>query len=77
MSKTAYCYTCNAHHPIEEMRQVVTSKGVRWRCIDTIKAAQQALAQRQEFGAQTTANNKSGAKTKGLGMAATRRDPVS
>jgi hypothetical protein len=77
MSKTAYCYTCNAHHPMEEMRQVMTGKGMRWRCITTIKAARQALAKRQEFGAQTTSSNKSDAQTRGFGMAATRRDSVS
>ena len=74
MSNTAYCHTCNARHPREEMRQVTTKNGVRWRCINTIKAARQALAKRQAFGAQTTANNRSDTRSKGLGMAASRRD---
>lgn len=74
MSKNTYCYTCNAQHPIEEMRQVVTKKGTRWRCINTIKAAGQALAKRQTFGVQTTAKNKTEAKSRGLCIAAMRRD---
>jgi len=77
MSKTAYCYTCNAYHPMDEMRQVMTGKGIRWRCINTIRAARQALAKRQDFGTQTTSNNKTHAKARGFGRAATRRDSVS
>jgi hypothetical protein len=74
MSKTAYCYTCNAQHPLEEMRQVMTTRGARWRCISSINAARQAVARRQEFGARTTANNKSDAQTRGRSLAAIRRD---
>ena len=76
MSKTAYCYICNVQHPLEEMRQILTARGIRWRCINTIKAARQAFAKRQEFGAQTTAKNKSAAKTK-VKSAAMERDPES
>jgi hypothetical protein len=55
---TAYCYTCNVHHPVEEMRQIMTGRGKRWRCIKTIEASRMESAKRQEFGARTTANNK-------------------
>jgi hypothetical protein len=55
---TAYCYICNVHHSKEEMRQIMTGRGKRWRCIKTIEAARMASSKRQEFGAQTTASNK-------------------
>jgi hypothetical protein len=42
------------------MRQVMTKKGMRWRCIKTIEAARQTPDKRQAFGAQTTANKKAG-----------------
>jgi len=58
MSKTAYCYTCGIHHLLEEMRQIITSNGIRWRCIKTIEASRQARAKGQEFGAQMTVKNK-------------------
>jgi len=58
LSNTAYCYTCGIHHPLEEMRQIITSNGIRWRCIKTIEASRQARAKRQEFGAQMSAKNK-------------------
>jgi len=64
MSKTAYCYTCRIHHPLAEMRQMITSNGIRWRCIKTIEASRQAPAKRQDFGAQMTAKNKGKSKTK-------------
>jgi hypothetical protein len=60
MSKLAYCHTCQTYHPIETMRQVMTKKGMRWRCIKTIDAARQTPDKRQAFGAQTTANKKAG-----------------
>ena len=63
MSKTAYCYTCGGHHPLEEMRQIITSNGMRWRCIKTIEASRQARAKRQDFGAQMTAKNKGNSRT--------------
>ena len=66
MPTTAYCYTCNVHHPIEEMRQIMTARGKRWRCIKTIEASRMASAKRQEFGAHTTANNKAEWRNMGL-----------
>jgi hypothetical protein len=61
MRKTAYCYTCGVDHLMEEMRQIITGRGIRWRCIKTIQASRQARGKRQEFGAQTTARNKGSA----------------
>jgi len=58
-SETAFCYSCGRHHPVEEMRQILTKAGMRWRCIKSIEAARQGRAERQAFGSQTTANNKS------------------
>ena len=70
MSRSIYCYTCNVQHPIEEMRQIVTKKGIRWRCIKTIEAARLARDKRQEFGARTTAKNRADAQAKGRKTAA-------
>ena len=39
MSTTIYCYHCRTSHPKEDMRQVVTKTGKRWRCIHSIRAA--------------------------------------
>jgi len=57
-SETAFCYSCGRHHPVEEMRQILTKAGMRWRCIKSIEAARQGRAGRQEFGSQTSAKNK-------------------
>lgn len=74
MPKTAYCYTCNVHHPMEEMRQVMTGRGKRWRCIKTIEASQMDSAKRQAFGAQTTANKKADWRNRGLRKAVVELD---
>lgn len=57
MSDTAYCYHCGRHHPIEEMRQLHSKGGKRWRCIKSIQASKQGIAQRDAFGRQMTAMN--------------------
>ena len=64
MSKLVHCYTCNVQHPVEEMRQVETKRGMRWRCIKTIVAARRARDKRQEFGALTTAKNSADARAR-------------
>jgi hypothetical protein len=46
---------------MEEMRQVTTAKGMRWRCIKTIVAARLARDKRRVIGAQTSARNKADA----------------
>ena len=58
MSETAYCYHCGIHHPLEEMRQILTKSGKRWRCIKSIEASKVGIAKRDEFGRQIAAINK-------------------
>ncbi len=58
-STTAYCYHCGTHHPREEMRQIETKGGKRWRCIKSIEATKRGTADRDAFGKQVTASNKS------------------
>lgn len=57
MSDTHYCYHCGRHHPKEEMRQIATKGGKRWRCIKSIEATKRGTAERDAFGKQVTANN--------------------
>lgn len=64
MSDTAYCYHCGTHHPKEEMRQIETKGGKRWRCIKSIEATKQGRKEREAFGRQTTAINKAEAQSK-------------
>ena len=64
MSQIAYCYHCGAHHPIEEMRQIVTKGGKRMRCIKSITAAKAEIAQRDAFGRRMTEANKAEAQAK-------------
>lgn len=55
---TAYCYHCGKHHPIEEMRQLTTKTGKRWRCIKSIEATKADRNTRDAFGKKVTAINK-------------------
>lgn len=64
MSDTAYCYHCQRHHPKEEMRQIETKTGKRWRCIKSIEATKGGRLAREAFGRQTTDANKAEAKSK-------------
>jgi len=57
MSETAYCYHCAKHHPKEEMRQIHSKAGKRWRCIKSIQATKQGIAARDAFGKQMSAMN--------------------
>jgi hypothetical protein len=61
---TAYCYHCGRHHPIEEMRQLATKTGKRWRCIKSIEATKKGQAERDAFGKRITADNKSESQSK-------------
>ena len=63
MSSPIYCYHCGTHHPEEEMRQILTKDGKRWRCIKSIEAAKRGLGEREAYGRQTTAINKADAQT--------------
>lgn len=59
MPQTAFCYHCGTHHPIENMRQIETKGGKRWRCVRSIEATKNGAEARVAFGRQTTAVNKS------------------
>jgi hypothetical protein len=54
---TRYCYHCGKTHPEDEMRQVKTGAGMRWRCIKSIQAVKKTAAERDAFGKQVTAIN--------------------
>ena len=59
MPQTIYCYHCRTHHPVEQMRQVETRGGKRWRCIKSIEAVKhKTVEERAAFGLQTSAINK-------------------
>ena len=58
-SETIYCYHCGRHHPREEMRQLETKSGKKWRCIKSIEATKITSAQRDAFGKTVTAINTS------------------
>ena len=62
--QTAYCYHCGRHHPIEEMRQIVTKGGRKWRCRKSIVATKAGIAQRDAFGRGVTELNKAEAQAK-------------
>lgn len=64
MSQTAYCYHCGRHHPVEEMRQIATKAGKKWRCLKSIKATKLGVAQRDAFGRGVTELNKAEAQAK-------------
>jgi len=55
MSETAFCYHCGTHHPLEEMRQILTKAGKRWRCLKSIEAAKAEITKRDAFGRQISA----------------------
>lgn len=59
MSELIYCYHCGRHHPKEEMRQIASKTGKKWRCIKSIKATKLGVAERDAFGKQVTAINTS------------------
>jgi hypothetical protein len=63
-TETAYCYHCGKHHPIEEMRQLATKTGKRWRCIKSIEATKKGRSERDAFGKRITANNKAECQSK-------------
>jgi hypothetical protein len=74
MADTLYCYHCRTHHPKEEMGQVPTKDGKRWRCIKSIEGANKGRAAREAFGRQTTANNKADAQAVKSRMANSERN---
>lgn len=62
--QTAYCYHCGRHHPVEEMRQIATKAGRKWRCLKSIEATKTGIAQRDAFGRSVTQINKAEAQAK-------------
>lgn len=64
MSQTAFCYHCGIHHPVENMRLLVTKTGKRWRCLKSIEATKQSREAREAFGRQVTEINKAEAQAK-------------
>ena len=58
-SETIYCCHCGRHHPREEMRQIETKGGKKWRCIKSIEATKKSSAQRDAFGKTVSAINTS------------------
>jgi hypothetical protein len=64
MAETKFCYHCSRYHPSDEMRQI-DRKGIkRWRCIKSINATKQGLAQRDAFGKTVTALNTAESKAR-------------
>ncbi|MDD5248463.1 MAG: hypothetical protein PHY45_05735 [Rhodocyclaceae bacterium] len=64
MADTLFCYHCRAYHPKEEMRQIDTKGGKRWRCIKSIEATLRGRESREAFGREQTAMNKAEAQAK-------------
>lgn len=62
MSEKRFCYCCRSHHPVDQMRQFRTRTGLRWRCLRSIQAAQCDPQERDAFGRQQTAINRSDAR---------------
>jgi hypothetical protein len=58
MPDSLYCYHCRSYHPKEEMRQIDTKGGKRWRCIKSIEATKKGRAEREAFGRRMTEANK-------------------
>ena len=55
---SAYCYHCKSYHPLDQMRQLVTKTGKRWRCIRSIEATKVSRAARDAFGKNISAINR-------------------
>ena len=49
MPETAFCYHCATHHPLEEMRQILTKTGKRWRCVKSIEATKIGITMRDAY----------------------------
>jgi hypothetical protein len=61
---TRYCYHCRTHHPVEEMKLLVTKTGSRWRCIKSIEAVKRSKDERDQYGRQVSAANQSEASSR-------------
>lgn len=65
-SETKYCYHCCAYHVTEEMRQIVSKTGRRWRCVRSIEAARKDVDTRAAFGKRMSAQNRANARSYAL-----------
>lgn len=77
MPQTAFCYHCGTHHPVEEMRQILTKTGKRWRCVKSIEATKVGISSRDAYGREISATNTAEAKARKRRMANPERDPRS
>jgi hypothetical protein len=77
MAETAFCYRCATHHPLEEMRQILTKSGKRWRCVKSIEATKVGITRRDAYGRRITATNKAEAQAKIRRMGNPEREPHS
>lgn len=76
-AETAYCYHCGKHHPIEEMRQIATKTGKRWRCIKSIEATKVNRETRDAFGKKVTEINRADCQSRArITLNAGRQKPV-
>lgn len=63
-ASTIYCYHCRTAHPREDMKLVVSKSGKRWRCAQSIAAAQVSAAEREAFGRKVSEENKNQQRAK-------------
>ena len=62
--ETVYCYHCGRHHPANEMRQIATKGGKKWRCIKSIEATKKSSVLRDAFGKTVSADNRAENQTR-------------
>ena len=77
MPETAFCYHCGIHHPVEEMRQILTKSGKRWRCVKSIEATKVGISKRDAYGQQVKADNRADAQANIRRMGNPERNPRS
>lgn len=58
MTQMRFCYCCQTFHAQETMRQFQTRVGRRWRCLNSIRAAERPQAERDGFGRQQSELNR-------------------
>lgn len=57
-----YCYHCRLYHPENEMEQVDSKSGKRWRCKKSLAGGRKSQKERDVFGKSVTAQNSRQAK---------------
>lgn len=63
MMNKIYCYHCMTYHLPENMRQIMTRTGLRWRCIRSIEAARNNPDERDAFGERQSELNRARARS--------------